>query len=171
SSNGAKRQYSYVYPKVENIVQQQKDYLKSYVDSFENAVASPGFQDPARGVRKFADLSSFVDYFIVNEVSRNIDGFRLSAYFYKDRNSRNPKIMAGPVWDFDLAFRNANYCDGSNTNGWAYMFNYVCPGDGAGLIPFSGISWLKLILPFGGSCVAGGKLCGKPHSVSNTFFL
>jgi len=136
STNGNKRQFSYVYPKVENMVQQQKDYIKSYVDSFENALASPQFQDPLTGVRKFADIASFIDYFIVNEVSRNVDGYRLSSYFYKDRSSKNSKIFAGPVWDYDLAFRNANYCDGSNINGWAYLFNAVCPGDGAGLIPF-----------------------------------
>ena len=131
-----KRQYSYVYPKPENIVQAQKDYIKSYVDSFERALAAPDFQDKTNGVRKFADISSFIDYFIVNEVSRNVDGYRLSTYFYKDRNSKNRKIFAGPVWDYDLAFRNANYCDGSKTTGWAYQFNTVCPGDGAGLIPF-----------------------------------
>jgi hypothetical protein len=136
STNGNKRQFSYVYPKAENIVQQQKDYIKSYVDSFEYALAGSYYQDKTIGVRKFADIGSFIDYFIVNEVSRNVDGYRLSSYFYKDRNSRNPKIVAGPVWDYDLAFRNANYCEGSNTNGWAYLFNYACPGDGAGLIPF-----------------------------------
>jgi CotH protein/type IX secretion system substrate protein len=136
STNGNKRQFSYVYPKLENMVQQQKDYIKSYVDSFENALAGPQFQDPATGVRKFADIPSFIDYFIVNEISRNVDGYRLSSFFYKDRNSKNSKIFAGPVWDYDLAFRNANYCDGSNIAGWAYEFNTICPGDGAGLIPF-----------------------------------
>jgi hypothetical protein len=131
-----KRQFSYVYPKPENIVLAQKDYIKRFVDSFEFALAGRDYQDKVSGVRKFADLQSFIDYFIVNEVSRNVDGYRLSAYFYKDRDSRNRKIFAGPVWDYDLAFRNANYCDGSNTSGWAYQFNNVCPGDGAGLIPF-----------------------------------
>ena len=131
-----KRQFSYVYPKPENIVLAQKDYIKSYVDSFENALYSSNFQDKINGVRKFADLSSFIDYFIVNEVSRNVDGYRLSTFFYKDKNSKNRKTFAGPVWDYDLAFRNANYCDGSNTNGWAYDFNTVCPGDPAGAIPF-----------------------------------
>jgi len=136
------KQYSYVYPKIENIVQEQKDYLKSFVDSFENAVASGNFQNPVTGVRNFADIPSFVDYFVINELSRNVDGYRLSAYFTKDRNSRNSKIFAGPVWDYDLAFRNADYCNGSDRMGWAYMFNYVCPDDGAGLIPFY---WYKLI--------------------------
>jgi hypothetical protein len=140
SDNSKRRRYSYVYPKVENMVQPQKDYIKSYVDSFENAMASPDFQDPVIGGRKYIDAPSFIDYLIVNELSRNVDGYRFSAYFYKDRNSKNSKIFAGPVWDYDLAFRNANYCEGSNVNGWGYMFNFVCPGDG-GLIPFY---WNKL---------------------------
>jgi len=143
STNNGKRQFSYVYPKPENIVQAQKNYIKSYVDSFENALATPTFQDKTSGVRKFADLSSFIDYFIVNEVSRNVDGYRLSTYLYKDRDSKNRKIFAGPAWDYDLAFRNANYCEGSNISGWAYQFNNVCPGDGAGLIPFW---WERLML-------------------------
>ena len=37
--------------------------------------------------------------------------------------------MAGPVWDYDLAFYNANYCRGSDTVGWAWQFNATCPGD------------------------------------------
>ena len=48
---------------------------------------------------------------------------------YKDRNSRGGKLVAGPVWDYDLAFRNANYCQGSETTGWAYDFNKVCSQD------------------------------------------
>lgn len=136
TSANSNRRFSYVYPKVENIVQAQKDYLKSYVDSFERALAGNNFQDPVNGVRRFANLPSFIDYFIVNEVSRNVDGYRLSTYMYKDRASNNGKIVAGPVWDYDLAFRNADYCNGSFTSGWAYQFNTVCPGDGAGLIPF-----------------------------------
>jgi hypothetical protein len=136
AQNNNTRQFSYVVPKGADIVPEQKTYLKSYVDSFENALQGPDFQDPEKGVRKFADMGSFMDYFIVNEISRNVDGYRLSTYLYKDRNSKNRKIIAGPVWDYDLAFRNADYCEGSLTTGWVYQFNYVCPGDGAGLIPF-----------------------------------
>jgi hypothetical protein len=136
STSQNKRRFSYVYPKPEDIVPEQQAYIERYVDSFEAALASPQYQDPVNGVRKFASLSSFVDYFIVNEVSRNVDGYRLSTYMYKNRNSTDRRIVMGPVWDYDLAFRNANYCSGSDTRGWAYQFNTVCPGDGAGLIPF-----------------------------------
>jgi spore coat protein CotH len=124
-----KIQFTYVYPKIDDIVQEQKDYIKGYVDSFENALAGNDFQDPVKGFRKFADEYSFIDYLIVNEISRNVDAYRLSSFFYKNRNSINSKIIAGPVWDYDLAFRNADYCDGSLTSGWAYDFNNVCPDE------------------------------------------
>ncbi|MFN8291479.1 MAG: CotH kinase family protein [Chitinophagaceae bacterium] len=121
--------FAYVYPKVTAIVQEQKDYLKSYVDSFETALYNAGYQDKQNGWRRFADEASFLDYFIVNEISRNVDGYRLSAYFYKDRKSNGGKIIAGPVWDYDLAFRNANYCNGSDIAGWAWHFNMDCTQD------------------------------------------
>ncbi|MBL0359234.1 MAG: CotH kinase family protein [Chitinophagaceae bacterium] len=128
-AGGGSIQYSYIYPKVTNITLEQKAYIKAYTDSFEDALHHINYQDKQNGWRKFADENSFIDYFIVNEASRNVDGYRLSSFFYKDRYSKNGKINAGPVWDYDLAFRNADYCNGSNVDGWAYQFNTVCPGD------------------------------------------
>ena len=122
-------QYSYVYPKEDNITDAQKAWIKNFTDSFENALASPGYSEATTGWRKFADENSFIDYFIVNELSRNVDGYRISSYFHKDRYSNGGKIKAGPVWDYDLAFRNADYCNGANVDGWSYQFNTVCPGD------------------------------------------
>jgi hypothetical protein len=142
SIGGKTRQFSYVVPKPEDMVPEQKAYLKSYVDSFENVLYGAQFQDTVNGVRKFADLSTFIDYFIVNEVSRNVDGYRLSTYMYKDRDSKDKRIVMGPVWDYDLAYRNADYCSGSDIDGWAYKFNEVCGSDPAGLVPFW---WNKLM--------------------------
>jgi hypothetical protein len=128
-------QFIYYYPKTADIVAAQKNYIKSYVDSFELALNSNSFQDTGTGFRKYADINSFIDYNIVNEVSRNVDGYRLSSYFYKDKKSKGGKIIAGPVWDYDIAFRNANYCEGSSTSGWAYQFNSICNND-TWLMPF-----------------------------------
>ncbi len=141
--NQSRRQFSYVYPKLLDITPQQKTFIKQTVDDFENALAGPNFQDPSFGVRKHADLSSFIDFLIINELSRNVDGYRQSTYFHKNKNLYDSRIKAGPAWDFDLGFKNADYCDGSFVSGWAYKFNYVCPGDGAGLIPFW---WDRLML-------------------------
>lgn len=119
---GSPTVYQFVYPKAEDVQPEQKNYLQSYVDSFELALNGTDFQDPIKGFRGFAEETSFMDYFLVNEVSKNIDGFRLSNYFNK---ARSGKIKAGPVWDFDIAWGNAWYDDGSLTTGFSYSYNYA----------------------------------------------
>ena len=126
---GKQIRFSNVYPKPDKITPEQNGYIKSYIDSFETALKSTAYQDPQTGVRKFADLSSFIDYFLINELSHNVDGYRLSTFFYKDKKSLGGKLTIGPVWDYDLAFRNADYCNGSNSDTWESQFNNTCPGD------------------------------------------
>ncbi len=135
ATDGGVRQWSFVYPKPDSITIPQRQYLQSIVDAFEQKAASPQRADPVNGLGSLIDYGSFADYHIIDELSKNVDGYRLSTYFHKDKDSRNSKIKAGPVWDFDIAFRNANYCEGNNTTGWALDFNTVCPGQAAGLIP------------------------------------
>ncbi len=124
------------YPKLAEITSQQFNYIKNYVYEFEDRLFSSDFRDDEKGYKKLADIDSFVDYFLINEVTRNVDGYRLSTYFYKDKDSKNGKLTMGPAWDYNLAFGNADYCDGWKTTGWAYQFNDVCPQDGAGGVPF-----------------------------------
>lgn len=134
SSNGNDINFVYVYPKPADLVPQQRNYIQSYVDSFEVALSSPTFSDPLTGYRKYADVNSFIDYLILDEISKNVDGYRLSAFFYKDKQSNGGKLMMGPAWDYNLAWWNADYCNGDQTTGWAYQFNNVC-GD-AHEVPF-----------------------------------
>jgi hypothetical protein len=125
----------YKYPKPDDIVAEQKSYIQAYVDSFETALAGPDFTDPEVGYQAYADLNSFVDLFLINELSRNVDGYRLSSYLYKDKDSNGGKLHAGPAWDYDIAWGNANYCNGSALAGWAYQFGNICPSDG-NQVPF-----------------------------------
>jgi hypothetical protein len=117
------------YPKAENLLEGQKQYIQKYVTDFETALDSKNFRDPITGYRKFIDVPSFVDYFLINELCKNVDGYRISTYFYKDRDIKNPHIFMGPVWDYDLAFGNANYYNGYAETGWAYLNgdNYPVP--------------------------------------------
>jgi hypothetical protein len=115
--------YQYHYPKPDEIVQQQKDYIQNKIFQFETMMSlSSSISDSATGYPKFLDVDSFVDFVIVNEVAKNVDGYRLSTYLYKDKDSRNPKIFAGPVWDFNLGFGNADYYNGWLTTGWQLQF-------------------------------------------------
>jgi hypothetical protein len=64
-----------------------------------------------------------------------VDGYRLSTFFYKKRDSDGGKIFMGPLWDFNLGFGNADYCNGGPAVGFAYHFNEVCNQDDF-LMPF-----------------------------------
>lgn len=127
--DGSPVKFVHVYPQNGTIVSQQRTYIQNYIDTVEDALASPNFADPLTGYRKYIGENTFIDYFILNEVSKNVDGYRLSTYFYKDKQSSGGKLKAGPVWDYNLAWWNANYCNGDISSGWAYDIGSVCPGD------------------------------------------
>jgi hypothetical protein len=135
--NNKKVFFAYNYPKWENIQPAQKTYIKNHITSFEESLKSSNFRDPATGYRKYIDVNSFLDYFILVELSKNVDGYRLSTFLHKDRDDRDPLIHMGPVWDYDLAFGDANYYDASLTYNW----NYTYPADGWGT-PFW---WSRLL--------------------------
>lgn len=58
----------------------------------------------------------------MNEISKNVDGYRLSTFLHKERESLGGKLRIGPVWDYDIAWHNADYCGGTEVEGWAYQF-------------------------------------------------
>lgn len=121
--------FQLAYPNPNTVLPVQQNYIQHYVDSFENALAANNFTDPTNGWRKYADENSFIDFFILNEISKNVDGYRLSTYFNKDKNSKGGKIHMGPVWDFNLAWRNADYCGAELNSGWAYRITDYCSTD------------------------------------------
>jgi hypothetical protein len=119
--------FLYEYPKNDDISDDQKEYIQNYIQGFENALASENFLSEEDGYRQFINIESFIDFFLLNEISRNVDGYRISTFMNKDKGG---KINMGPIWDFNIAFGNANYCGGELTSGWAFNFNEICPQDG-----------------------------------------
>lgn len=129
---GQEINFLYEEPDAEDITSEQKTYISDYVAQFETALASDDFANPETGYEAFIDVDSFIDFFILNELANNVDGYRISTYMHKDKNE---KLKMGPIWDFNLAFGNADYCDGGSTNVWAYQFNQRCSQDFY-LVPF-----------------------------------
>ena len=119
----------FVYPKPADISPTQRAYIETAYHGLEAAFAGPDFADPTAGYAPLVDVASFVDFFLLNEVARNLDGYRISTFFYKEKDSRGGRWHMGPLWDFNFAYGSAFYCDGSETSGWAYQFNDVCPDD------------------------------------------
>ena len=125
--DGDKKVYfNYEYPKSSEIHAYQKNYIKNYINDFESSLTSDQFKNSENGYRKYIDVNSFIDFFILNEISNNVDGFRLSTYLHKDREK---KLIIGPIWDFNLSFGNADYCGGERYDIWLHKFNERCPGD------------------------------------------
>lgn len=117
-------------PDIEEMHPDQLDYIENYVTDFETALDGSDFMDPELGYLPYIDLRSFIDFMLVNEISKNVDGYRISTFLHKHRMSEGGKLHAGPLWDFNLAWGNANYCQGGWTTGWEIYFNEVCGGGG-----------------------------------------
>jgi hypothetical protein len=121
ATNDSANYFLYEYPKPDSAAPQQKNYIKGFFDAYENALASPYYTSPDSGYRKYIDVLSFIDNLIVNELGKNVDGYRSSTFFYKDRDSKNSKLHCGPLWDFNIAFDNCDYNGGHNPAGWMYQ--------------------------------------------------
>jgi hypothetical protein len=95
----------------------QFSYLTGHVNQFEAALHSADFENPETGYSAFIDVLSFIDNHLFVETFKEIDGYRISAYFAKPRYG---KIRALPVWDYNLSLGNANYLQGEVPQGWYY---------------------------------------------------
>ena len=115
-----KCEFQIEYPKYGIITQQQFIYIRDYIQTWERKLMTEDMNDSKASFREMMDMPSFVNYFILNETVRNVDGYRLSSYLYKDKESLGGKIKMGPAWDFNIAFGNADYLNGWMTNGFVY---------------------------------------------------
>jgi hypothetical protein len=115
--------YQQIYPKDTDITTSQKNYIIGVMDNFETVMQSPGFADLQTGYPSLLDVNSFIDFFIINELSKNIDGYRLSTYLFKDNISAGGKIHIGPVWDYDIAWHNCNYGNSFAPEYWQYQLS------------------------------------------------
>jgi hypothetical protein len=90
--------------------------IKNHINNFESALFGENFKDPDLGYRSFIDIPSFVDWFLVNEISKNQDAVSFSSIYFN--YVPGEKIKMGPIWDFDLAFGNVNYSNAENPGGF-----------------------------------------------------
>jgi hypothetical protein len=110
-----KVKYLYHYPRPSDIEPEQRTEIRRFMDSFETVMAADdrtGYPD------SLFDADTFIDYILVNEITRNVDAYSLSTYMHKDRNSRDGRLKMGPAWDYNLGFGNADYYAGDSTSGW-----------------------------------------------------
>ncbi|MFC0526233.1 CotH kinase family protein [Phytohabitans kaempferiae] len=97
---------------------QQEAWLTQHLQQFHNLLDSPGYADPNTGYPAWIDVPSFINQLIIYELSREMDAYVRSAYFHKDREG---KIVAGPLWDYDLSFGVGGFFNNTQTSGWQHQ--------------------------------------------------
>ena len=123
--------YRYHTPDDGDITAQQKTYIQGELDNFEQAIASGGFAT----ARNLMDIVSMVDFMLIQELGANSKAYGSNTFLYKDKDSKNPLLHAGPVWDFNRGFGNDNQCGGTSVQRWVIDENGRC-GITAGNVPF-----------------------------------
>lgn len=107
-------------PSAAEITRSQLAYLSGWMNGFEAGIAAG--DDPSVWI----DVPSFVDYVLVNELSRNVDAYRRSTFLNKAPDAAGGRLHAGPVWDFNIAWGNADFCGGWDPEGLVWEAMGVC---------------------------------------------
>ncbi|ADG74470.1 cellulose-binding family II [Cellulomonas flavigena DSM 20109] len=108
----------------DDLVPAQLDWIAGYVGRVNDALHSSNPADPQTGYPALIDVESFVDQVIVNELSRDMDAYFRSQYFYKDRGGL---LTAGPLWDFDLTYGVGGFFGNDQVSGWQYQQSRQSP--------------------------------------------
>lgn len=95
----AKTQHELVYPGTKNMTPQLKEAIKDEFSLFEKTLYSYDYNNEKYGYKNYIDADSFVDYFLINELTCNYDAGSLSTYIYKDTSGKYKMC----VWDFNSA--------------------------------------------------------------------
>ena len=98
-----------------------QETIKEIVQKAEDVLYGENWLDETNGYRKYFDVDSFIDWYIINELTKNNDAiFFSSVYLYY--NPKDKLLHMGPNWDFDISCGNINYNGCDNTQGY-YIAN------------------------------------------------
>lgn len=81
----------------------QAEYICGLFDEMETAMAQEDGINPATGkhISEYLDLDSWAAKYVMEEVFHDPDATMASMYLYKERDSIDPLIYSGPMWDYD----------------------------------------------------------------------
>ena len=92
------------------------NYIVNFMTQVESALYGENWLDEENGWKKYMDMDSFVDWYLINEISRNNDAvFFTSCYMH---HAPGGKLYMGPLWDYDLAFGNTYMNSSYNPEGF-----------------------------------------------------
>lgn len=90
------------YPGKGRLTEEIKDRIEKDFSAFEKAMYSYDYDSGDYNFKTYIDMDSFVDYYVINAVSSNMDAGRFSTYMYKTIDGKY-KLC---VWDFNNCCNN-----------------------------------------------------------------
>ena len=99
-------------PKPWDISAAQESCIEIYLNTVHASLSN---SDPTTGYRKYIDTGSYIDLFLLSELTREVDAYMVSTYAFKDRLG---KFNMGPLWDINGSFGNMNFAGSWPTAGW-----------------------------------------------------
>ena len=115
--------YNYHYPKPSDIVPEQEAYIQDYINEFETIMMGTDYTNDSTGYPSMMNVESFVDFILLQELAKNVDAYRLSTYIYKNKESVDNRLIAGPVWDINHGFGNCDYGETWEVDNWLLEYN------------------------------------------------
>jgi spore coat protein CotH len=103
-----------------NLLSDMLSYLENYMQDLHDSIMGTSGEP----YTKYVDTASWIDFMIVQEIAKNIDGnLKTSCYMYKQAQDDHLYLTA--PWDFDLAYGNPE----TTWNNADYQHNdyYDCP--------------------------------------------
>ena len=96
------------------------NFIQDHMRKVDQLVMSDDFLHPNLGYKKYFDVDALVDWYLINEITRNTDSdYFTSVYMHLIPGE---KIKMGPIWDYDLSLGNVDYNDNHKIDGF-YMKN------------------------------------------------
>ena len=90
--------------------------INEYIQLTENTLLRDNFTDPVEGYEKYIDVASFIDWYLINEITKNNDAIFFSSVFMN--YIPGGKLKMGPVWDYDISLGNINFNNNETTDGF-----------------------------------------------------
>ena len=79
-------------------------YAQTFLENFSAVLQSQNWEE----IQKWIDIPSFVDFYLIQELVKNVDIGFFSVFFTIRGQGDDRKIHMGPLWDFDQSIGNTN---------------------------------------------------------------
>src|SRR5690606_21317035 len=113
------RAYMIIHPDQDDYTQAEMNnkanYIKSYLQNTYLSMLNGTYHS-------YIDVEELIEYFIIQETTKNVDVNYSSVFMYKDYNQ---KLKMGPLWDFDISMGNGDYYPSNPEGYWATNHSYL----------------------------------------------